>query len=140
MTPQQIHAVQASFARIEPQADNVARLFYERLFEIDPALRRLFKPDMAEQRDKLMAVLAVAVNGLARIEALLPALESLGARHAAYGVQDRHYESVATALLDTLATGLGEAFTAPVREAWTQAYALLSSAMQSGARQPAVAA
>lgn len=135
MSPQQVLAVQSSFAVVAPQADALARRFYARLFELDPALRRLFKPDLAEQRDKLMAVLGVAVNGLGRIDALVPVLEGLGARHAGYGVRDAHYEVVATALLDTLAAGLGEAFTPTLRDAWTCAYTLLAAAMQAGARR-----
>ena len=138
MTPQEIQAVQASFARIEPQAGAFAAAFYTRLFEIDPTLRRLFKADLTEQGEKLVAVLAVAVNGLSRIEALLPALEGLGARHATHGVKDHHYDSVAQALLDTLSVELGEAFAAPVRQAWGRAYGLVAAAMQSGARLPAL--
>ena len=135
MSPLQIQAIQYSFAQLAPQADTVARGFYARLFDLDPALRRMFKPDMSEQRDKLMAVLGMAVNGLANIGALVPALESLGARHAGYGVRDENYGVVGIALIDTLDGSLGNAFTPALCEAWTQAYAVLAGAMKAGARQ-----
>ena len=40
------------------------------------------------------------------------------------------YDSVGTALLWTLERGLGPAFTDEVRDAWTEAYLLLSSVLR----------
>jgi len=75
-------------------------------------------------------VLTVVVKGLNRPEQILAAVEELGRRHSAYGVEPQHYDTVGAALLSTLQTGLGYAFTADVREAWAAAYALLSNTMQ----------
>ena len=69
---------------------------------------------------------------------MLPALHALGARHAVYGVQEAHYDTVAQALLLTLGQHLGHAFTPRVCDAWVAAYGLLAGAMKAGARQPAV--
>jgi len=125
--------VRSTFERLAPQADNVAVLFYSRLFELDPALRPMFKPDMAEQRSKLMAMLATGIGSLDRIDALRPALQALGARHLTYGVREAHYDTVGTALLDTLEKGLGNAFTPGARAAWVEAYGLMAGAMKAGA-------
>jgi hemoglobin-like flavoprotein len=132
MNPQQIAAVRNTFALLVPQADHVARLFYARLFELDPQLRPLFKADMTEQRGKLMSMLAAGVSGLDRLDTLGPVLQQLGARHATYGVRDAHYGSVGAALLDTLARGLGDTFTADTRDAWAEAYTLIAGTMQAG--------
>ena len=70
--------VQTSFAQVRPIADAAAALFYRRLFELDPTLRPLFKGDLKEQGSKLMDMLTLAVKGLDRPEALLPALAALG--------------------------------------------------------------
>ena len=114
--------------------DTAARLFYGRLFELEPALRRLFgRTDMEEQRRKLMQMLAVAVAALDRLDTLRPALEALGRRHVGYGVEDRHYGLVGAALLWTLEQGLGDEYTASVRDAWTAAYTALSTIMQDAA-------
>ena len=40
-----------------------------------------------------------------------------------------HYGAVGAALLHTLDTGLGEAFTPEVKSAWTETYDLLSGVM-----------
>jgi len=129
MTPQQIALVQASFAEVVPIAGTAADLFYARLFEIAPDVRRMFPDDMALQKKKLMVMLGTAVNGLSRLDALLPAVHALGERHAGYGVQVEHFVPVGAALLWTLKQGLGDAFTPAVEEAWTIAYDVLSGAM-----------
>jgi hemoglobin-like flavoprotein len=136
MTPEQIALVQASFAQVLPIADTAAALFYGRLFELDPSLRPMFTGDIQEQGRKLMTTLKVVVNGLTRLEQLVPAVQSLGRRHAGYGVQDQHYDTVAAALLWTLGQGLGDAFTPEVAAAWATAYAVLADTMKAAAAEP----
>jgi len=130
MTPEQVDAVRRSWRQLVPLADGVARLFYGRLFAVNPALRRMFSGDMDEQGRKLVATLSLVVDGLDRLPELLPAVRALGRRHAAYGVVDEHYAAVAAALLWALEQGLGESFTPAVREAWSKAYDLLSNTMR----------
>lgn len=130
MTPESKQLVKDSWTQVEPITEVAAALFYGRLFELDPSLRHLFRGDMADQGRKLMQTLAVVVRGLDRLDTLVPAVEALGRRHGAYGVQDAHYDTVAQALLWTLERGLGEAFTPAVREAWTDAYTLLATVMK----------
>ena len=55
----------------------------------------------------------------------------LGKRHVAYGVTDKNYGSVGTAVLWTLEQGLGADLTEPVKTAWTEAYATLAGVMKS---------
>ncbi len=134
-TMTQIELVQKTFAVVAPIADDVAALFYRRLFEIDPDLKSMFKSDMTEQRRKLMVMLTAAVKGLPRLDRLIPVLEDLGRRHVEYGVVDRHYETVGAALLWTLEKGLGSEFTPDVRDAWTTVYGVLAATMKAGAAQ-----
>ncbi len=138
MTPAQIAEVKQSFALVAPIADQAGLLFYQRLFEIDPTLRALFKGDIETQSKKLMQMIAVAVNGLDQLDTIVPAVRALGARHAGYGVTDAHYDTVAVALLWTLEQGLGEAFTTATRDAWIEAYLLLAGTMKAAAREPAL--
>jgi len=132
--PQQITQIRDSFALIEPMADEVSALFYRHLFSADASLRPLFKGDMQQQGALLMTMLGAAVRMLDRPDSLLPALRSLGARHAHYGVQDAHYATVGAALLQTLDNGLGELFTDELRAAWLAMYGVVSSTMMAAAR------
>jgi len=133
MTPEQKNLVQTSFEQIKPIADTAAALFYGRLFDLDPRLEPLFKGDLNEQGRKLMHMIGLAVRGLNRLEELMPLLHELGARHAGYGVTERDYETVGSALLWTLEQGLGEVFTPEVRHAWIAVYELLAGTMKAGA-------
>ena len=140
MTPRQTRLVQQTFAAIVPIADRAAELFYERLFELDPSLRATFRGDLAEQRGKLIQMLAVVVRGLDDPDTLLPAVRALGARHLGYGVRDADYDAVGSALLWTLAQGLGDAFRPEVRVAWATVYGLLARTMLGGAAEARTAA
>lgn len=88
---------------------------------------------MKEQGTKLMEMIDLAVQSLARTDALLSGLRELGHRHAGYGVRDQHYDTVAQALLWTLAKGLGAGFTSEVEQAWAAAYGFLAATMKDAA-------
>ncbi len=133
LTQTQIDLVKGSFIHVEPIADTAAGLFYERLFQLDPTLRPLFKRDMTEQGRMLMQMIAIAVHSLDNLDAVVPAVKALGQRHVGYGVQPAHYETVGAALLWTLEQGLGDTFTPDVKEAWTAVYTLLAETARSGA-------
>ena len=133
MTPDQIQLVRTSHASVALIAEPASALFYDHLFAADPSLRPLFKGDMAAQGARLMQMMGSAVALLDKPQTLLPVLRLLGARHAGYGVQPAHYATVGGALLKTLEQGLGAAFDAPTREAWTAMYILVASTMQEAA-------
>jgi hemoglobin-like flavoprotein len=138
MTPRQIELIRASWTGVEPIADAAAGLFYGRLFELDPAIERLFRrTDMAAQRKNLMQTLSVVLGSLDKLDHIVPAVQALGRRHAGYGVREAHYAMVGEALLWTLEQGLGEGYTPEVRAAWTTAYGTLASVMIEAARMDA---
>jgi hemoglobin-like flavoprotein len=133
VTPDQIAAIQESFAKVVPISEQAAMLFYGRLFKIAPAIKPLFRGDMVEQGRKLMATLSVVVTGLANLESLLPAASALAKRHVGYGVKAADYQPVGAALLWTLERGLGEQWTPQLAAAWTEAYTVLANFMISEA-------
>lgn len=133
MTPDQVKLVQESFSKVAPISEQAAVMFYDRLFEVAPSVQALFPSDMSEQRKKLMAVLAVVVNGLGNLESVLPAASGLAKRHVGYGARPEHYPVVGGALLWTLEKGLGDAWTPAIADAWLAAYGTLSGYMISEA-------
>jgi hemoglobin-like flavoprotein len=133
MTPAKVQLLQDSFKKIVPIAATAADLFYDRLFTIEPELRSLFPQNLSQQKNKLMQMLATAVTNLHQMEKILPAVQALGRRHVGYGVTDIHYEIVGEALVWTLEQGLGDDFTPPVREAWTETFLTVSGVMKNAA-------
>lgn len=138
LTPEQKQLVRSTWAMVRPIQEEAARLFYGRLFEVDPSTRPLFAhSDMVRQGRMLMQTINIAVTSLDRLEEIRPAIEDLGRRHAGYGVTDEHYASVGGALLWTLEQGLGEAFTPEAEEAWAETYWTLASIMQGAMAEAA---
>ncbi|MEO8185694.1 MAG: globin domain-containing protein [Deltaproteobacteria bacterium] len=133
--------IRRSWKLVVPIAETAADLFYKKLFELKPDYRGLFPEDMAGQKSKLVRMLSFIVKSLdfpesawreevSEAEDLLLVLLALGRRHQAlYHVPREAYGSVGEALLWTLDYGLGEAFTPPVRAAWTMVYKAVSTTM-----------
>jgi hemoglobin-like flavoprotein len=133
--------IRRSWKLVIPIADTAADLFYKRLFELEPRYRGLFPENLAGQKSKLVRMLAFIVKSLdfpesawredvTEAEDLLLVLLALGRRHEAlYHVPREAYGTVGEALLWTLDYGLGEAFSPPVRAAWTAVYKAVSTTM-----------
>ena len=133
VSPRSVELVQRTWSQVMPISDAAAGLFYDRLFEMEPSLRSLFKSDMGQQKKKLMQTLSIAVDGLNNPQRLIPVLEQLGIRHAGYMVQEHHYGLVGEALLWTLREGLGESFTPEVETAWREVYGVVAGVMKKAA-------
>ncbi len=129
-----IQLVQNSWQKVAAIGPQAAALFYNNLFEADPALKPLFKGDLHAQGKKLIEMIGIAVNKLTELDVLVPVLQNLGKRHGGYGVQDSHYDTVGAALLKTLGQGLGADFTAEVKEAWVNVYGVMADVMKTAAK------
>ncbi|MEZ9230640.1 globin family protein [Vibrio amylolyticus] len=125
--------IQDSFSKVAPIADTAAEIFYGKLFEYDPSLKRLFKSDMTSQGRKLMNTLGVAVKGLDDLESLVPVLEGIAIKHVRYGVKVDDYTPVGNALIYALKTGLGDEFDTKTRNAWVKIYSTIATVMRSAA-------
>lgn len=129
LTPRQVALVQDSFETIYAASDTAAKLFYEHLFEIEPAIRPLFKQDLQEQCDKFVEMLHMIILNLGRLDAVTASVEGLGVRHTGYGASPVYYQKVGEALLWMLEQQLGADFTPEIQSAWVQVYATLSGKM-----------
>ncbi|MES2975613.1 MAG: globin domain-containing protein [Pseudomonadota bacterium] len=132
---------------VVPIMETASDLFYRRLFELQPAYRDLFPPDMSAQKRKLMVTLAFVVKSaewapeswadeVAQDDDLFLVVLALGRRHALlYRIPEDAYPAVGEALIWTLNMGLGQAFTDEARAAWSKLYSQLSSIMLMATRQ-----
>jgi hemoglobin-like flavoprotein len=133
MTPEQITLVQLSFDRLGPRLPAMTTHFYQAMFEKDPALRRRFSADMAEQKIRFAEKLTEIVRAISELDVFLAHTRDLGARHIGYGVRAHDYGVVGEALVEALAAVLGSDFDSPTREAWALAYNLVAETMLEGA-------
>ncbi len=126
--------IRDSWAEVEPRIEEMGRLFYATLFRIAPESRDLFPVNMEVQRSRLMRALVHVVQMIDQPDELVPFLEQLGRDHRKFGVVAQHYEAVGEALITAIATTAGPAWTPAVRDAWTDAYAAVSTAMRTAAQ------
>ena len=134
---EQIALVESPWAYLADIEEQVADLFYGKLFELDPSVKPLFRGDLREQGHKLTAVIGAAVSALRQIETLRPTLRELGRRHAGFGVTDADYETAGAALLWTLERGLGGRSTPEARAAWARVNTTWGRAPSTGGTESA---
>ena len=128
-----IALVESTFTAVRPLSDQLTRLFYERLFQLDPTVRTMFPADLALQRQKLIDELEAIVDSLGRLHELVARTTDLGSRHAGYGVEPHHYDLVLDALMYALSTCIPQAMTPAAALAWRRAYHLIAETMLHGA-------
>ena len=132
MTPEQVDLVKSTVSVVQREAERFSMVFYDRLFELEPATRALFPSDLTEQRGKLVDELSFLAAAVGDLPAFIENARHLGARHHHYGVRPEHFEPVELALLEALASVLGESFTAEVERAWRRLYRLIAETMLEG--------
>jgi len=135
VTPDDVATVQATLPDLGPRTDELARVFYARLFALDPTLRPLFPTDMEAQRLKFVATLGEIVDAISRLDRFTAAAGALGVAHVSHGAEVRHYELVGEALGWALRTTLADAWTPAIGHAWAVAYNLVAETMMAAAAQ-----
>ena len=134
MTQKQIALVKSTWSLVATMDPvTVGELFYSRLFDIAPQLRPLFHHPRPEQSKKLLAMINYVISKLDKLEDILDEVAKLAQRHVNYGVEPGHYILVGDALLWTLEKGLGENWNEEIKDAWSDCYQVLSSAMINAA-------
>ena len=118
LTAADIRLIRQSFRTVVAHQQELTRLFYDKLFEVDPSLRQLFQIDSQATQSKFMRMLAIFVSLMEDTTQLQDHAAKLGQRHVQYGVQPTYFDSSESALLWSLEKILGKRFTGPTRSAW----------------------
>jgi hemoglobin-like flavoprotein len=134
-----LHALEESFDAVAPRGDELMDEFYGRLFEAAPAVKPLFAhTDMRRQKAMLLGALVLVRKSLRDLDAIVPKLRELGARHVAYGARPEHYPVVAEVLIAAMASVAGPAWKPAYERAWGDALGLVASVMIEGAEAAAL--
>jgi hemoglobin-like flavoprotein len=135
LTDAEVQLLRESFLRLIPSMDALSDQLYDRLFTGFPETRRLFPDDIGELKQKLVAMLATAVDLLMDREHFQAACRELGLRHVGYGTKTDHYAILGAILIDSLGAVAGPDFTPEELGVWTQFYLLVAQEMIIGSRQ-----
>lgn len=130
MDSREIATVQESFDKIPDKTkQKLTRVLYDRLFELRPELRKIFKKDIREQRKKMLKVMAYIIDNLHDAEVVGPCMKELAIRHVHYGVKQEDYKPFGEALIFAVSAALGNDFKNSTRNAWINTYQTLSQIM-----------
>ena len=91
--------------------------------------------DMARQKQMLLGALVLLRKSLRDLDAVLPTLRKLGARHVGYGAVPAHYPVVGATLIWAMAEVAGHAWERRYSEAWSEAFTVVAGAMLEGAAE-----
>ena len=129
-----LDALETSFDLVAPRGDELMDVFYARLFDAAPGVRPLFAgTDLRRQKAMLLSALVLVRKSLRDLDALVPTLHKLGARHVQYGARPEHYPVVAAVLIASLAEIAGAAWRDDHERAWAAALDVVAGAMLEGA-------
>ncbi|GLH81549.1 hemoglobin [Bradyrhizobium sp. SSBR45G] len=129
LTSEEIGHVRSSFDMVFANATDMTTTFYDRIFELAPECRSMFRDDIDVLKRDFIATLAVLVGSLDQMTGLLSSSDILGRNHARYGVRPEHYPVVCEALMWSLAKGLGPHWTDEVEQAWRKVYGVIAQRM-----------
>jgi hemoglobin-like flavoprotein len=131
-----LNALEASFDLVAPRGDELMDTFYARLFAAAPAVKPLFAgTDLRRQKGMLLSALVLLRKSLRDLDAIVPALRGLGARHVAYGARPEHYPVVGEVLIASMAEVAGPAWQPQYQRAWAAAFAVVAGVMCEGAAE-----
>ena len=129
-----LEALETSFDLVAPRGEELVEVFYAKLFAAAPAVRPLFAhTDLRRQKAMLLATLVLLRKSLRDLDAIVPKLHALGARHVAYGAQPEHYPVVGQVLIESMADVAGTAWRPEYTTAWAAAFDVVAGAMLEGA-------
>ena len=129
-----LHALETSFDLVASDGDALMDGFYARLFATAPEVKPLFaRTDLRRQKTMLLGALVLLRKSLRDLDAIVPTLRELGARHVAYGARPAHYPVVGEVLIAAMADVAGEAWRPEYEHAWAAAFDVVATAMLEGA-------
>src|SRR5260370_38628944 len=122
-------ALESSFDLVAPRGDELMDV-YARLFAAAPAVEPLFAgTDLHRQKTMLLGTLVLLRKSLRNLDAIVPKLRELGARHVAYGAEPAHYPVVGKVLIAAMAEVAGPVWTAEYERAWGEAFGAVAGAI-----------
>jgi hemoglobin-like flavoprotein len=90
---------------------------------------------MQKQKNMLLAVLVLLRKSLRNLDAVVPTLRKLGAKHVAFGAQPEHYPVVGASLIGAMAAIAGDDWKPEYESAWGAAFEIVAATMLEGAAE-----
>lgn len=126
MSPELYHAVQSSFARLEPEIEEFAVAFFHKLLRRAPRLRDHLPATQEEQAALFSDLVGYAVRNLHRRIGLEEMVGQCAARYSWSRAHVRHVSPVGAAFAYTLRERMPGGLDPTEMAGWMEAYSLIS--------------
>jgi hemoglobin-like flavoprotein len=100
-------------------------VFYERLFDVHPCARPLFKNGVISQGKFLVKMISATLNQLGNPSEFESTMKALAIRHCERGIRAIEYGLVGEVLFYSLRRVLGKEYTPEVELAWQKVYSAM---------------
>lgn len=119
LSEQQVKLIETTFKALGGKGQLFIEGFYKKVFATSPEIASMFSDtEWHQQRSKVMLTLIMIVDNLhdkTHIEAML---EKTIQTHHKYPIEEKHYELMATAILQTFAEILEDEWSDDAKIAW----------------------
>ncbi len=130
MNPQQAEIVKKSFPRVLAGTLSATQVLYDKLFELAPDTKELFKnTSMERQSQMLISAIGRLVKSIDNWDAVKPDLQALAKRHAGYGLSPEHFVYFGHAFIHMLKSMYKNEWNNDLEEAWKAVYQKISEVM-----------
>jgi nitric oxide dioxygenase len=130
MNENQKSLVRQSFPRVLASSVSSVSLLYDKLFELSPEAKDLFKnTPMDRQFQMLVAAIGKIVKSIDNWDTVRPDLEALAQRHIGYGLSPEHFAFFGQAFIHMLKSSLGDSWNQELEDAWKAVYQNVSEVM-----------
>lgn len=127
--------VKACIEKINPRIEEVSRLFYKALFQLDYQMESVFPGNVVFLNRKFINMMATFKN-VKHLESIQDSIAKMGQRHAAhYGVKIQHFPILKRALEIALANYLKQDYTHALQQAWSDVFDEVAGIMQQAMAQ-----
>lgn len=129
LSPHTIAIIKQTAPLLEQHGELLTRHFYQRMFRENPEVKSLFNAThqaTGTQQRALAGAICAFASHVDHLDLLGSAVERIAQKHAGLRILPNHYPIVGKNLLASIREVLGNAATAEVIEAWSQAYHFLA--------------
>ncbi|WP_319825582.1 globin domain-containing protein [Thalassovita sp.] len=129
MNQRNLYLIRLSFPLIFLHKAEIAARFYDRLFELAPQVRRLFRADLGAQKEMLAMVLTMLAKASFDAASVQGMIARLARSHGGLGITQAQFRAGETALSEALEQVVGSKVDAETLAAWQLAVRRVIQAM-----------
>ncbi|MFN8446897.1 MAG: globin domain-containing protein [Caldilineaceae bacterium] len=125
--------IERSYQQIESNADQITDYFFQRLFELEPALKLLLPGEPQVRKAFVLTALSFIIDNLHQLDVMHLRAQALGHSWVSKGILPIHYEAMRRALLESFNQLQSGSIAPQAKVAWNEICTMLANTMKRAA-------